>query len=269
MSATPAEQLLQQLKYPGANIVFLTGAGISVASGIPPFRGSDPDAVWNKDVLEKGTYFYFTQDPVGSWAWFLERFDKCREAEPNDAHKALIDIEQWLVMRTGKRCTVVTQNIDGLHKKAGTANLIECHGTARHMRCVNGYCKHGGKTGTLDWDENLLKNFRKTPTFSTLPRCPACAALLRPHVLLFDESYSDHESFGFERFNELMDGMTCLVFVGTSFAVSVTDLLMTSAYQAAVPMFNIDPCAKEVEGITLIKAPAEIHLPALFGCLPR
>ena len=71
-----------------AYLVVVTGAGISLASGIPTFRGSDPDAVWKRDVTELGTFRFFTEDPVGSWRWYMSRFDKVLEASPNPAHHA-------------------------------------------------------------------------------------------------------------------------------------------------------------------------------------
>ena len=68
------------------NLFIITGAGISVASGISPFRGTDPDAVWNKDVTEKGTFAYFREDVLGSWSWYCTRFSSLFGKEPNPAH---------------------------------------------------------------------------------------------------------------------------------------------------------------------------------------
>ena len=76
-------------------ILVLTGAGVSVASGIAPFRGTDPEAVWNKDVTEKGTYAYFRSDVLGSWSWYLDRFSTLFGKQPNLAHHALVDMEEW------------------------------------------------------------------------------------------------------------------------------------------------------------------------------
>jgi NAD-dependent deacetylase len=71
-------------------LVIVTGAGISAASGIPTFRGTDPDAVWKKDITELGTYRYFRQDPVGSWRWYLERFRHVEGARPNRGQVRII-----------------------------------------------------------------------------------------------------------------------------------------------------------------------------------
>ena len=86
MGCAVGEQLLSDLR-DASSILVVTGAGISVASGIAPFRGSDPDAVWNRDVMEKGTVRYFMEDTVGSWLWYGERFDGIYEKEPNPAQK--------------------------------------------------------------------------------------------------------------------------------------------------------------------------------------
>ena len=76
-------------------ILVVTGAGISLASGIPTFRGQDPGAIWKKDVTELGTFRYFSQDPVGSWRWYLSRFAKTVGARPNPAHTALVSLENF------------------------------------------------------------------------------------------------------------------------------------------------------------------------------
>src|SRR5436190_24283317 len=93
-----------------AGIVVVTGAGVSLASGIPTFRGSDPGAVWATDVTELGTRAYFERDPVGSWQWYLSRFDRVLPAKPNAAHHALAALERWQVGRGGE-FLLVSQNI--------------------------------------------------------------------------------------------------------------------------------------------------------------
>jgi len=261
MSIPVGERLLEELRYHEAHPLFVTGAGISIASGIAPFRGT-ADAVWAQDVLEKGTNRYFLQHPHKSWAWYLSRFDGCRNAEPNPAHRALALIEDQLTER-GRGFNLVTQNVDGLHLAAGSKNLIECHGTARHLRCTNRYCKFGPPKGVIEWDESLLIKFRAEPTRANVPRCPECSKFLRAHCLWFDETYSGHESYGIDEIDALLDKMTIVVFVGTSFAVTITDLVMTSAYQRNVPMFNLDPHAEDIDGLITIKAKAEEFLPQL------
>src|SRR6185436_161653 len=76
-------------------ILVVTGAGVSAASGLPLFRGTDPDAIWNRDVTEIGTIRYFQHDPAGWWQWFLRSFEGILDAEPNPAHRALAALERW------------------------------------------------------------------------------------------------------------------------------------------------------------------------------
>ena len=83
-------------------LVVVTGAGVSLASGIPTFRGADPGAVWKRDVTELGTNRYFEEDPAGSWSWYTSRFDIVLDKRPNPAHLALAAIERWQVARGGQ-----------------------------------------------------------------------------------------------------------------------------------------------------------------------
>ena len=258
--------LFDEFLRPDAKILFVTGAGISVASGIPPFRGTDPDAVWNKSVTTKGTFKFFQRHPDLSWKWYLETFTPYLNSQPNPAHTAITEIETWLEGRGGK-CNVITQNVDGLHGKAGTKNVIECHGTLRHLRCTEFGCEFGPPQGTLDFDWKFFDEFKANPCVETVPKCPSCGHLLRPHTLLFDESYSGHESYGLELIDDLMDEMTALIFVGTSFAVTITDLLMMSAYQRAIPTFNVDPNAECIAEFHHIQDKAEEFLPRLVKAL--
>ena len=134
--------LLELLNLPDVYPLFVTGAGISLASGVPTFRGNDPDAVWANDILERGTLRYFQQNPVIAWDWFLQKFDTCRTAKPNPAHIALAEIETKLLSR-GNKCLTVTQNVDGLHRAAGTQNLVEVHDdTVQLVEAVVGFRGH-------------------------------------------------------------------------------------------------------------------------------
>lgn len=266
MVATAADILLEDLHAPNAFPLFVTGAGISLASGIPTFRGDDPDAVWANDVLEKGTLRYFQRNPVQSWLWYLDRFSKTRSAKPNPGHIALAEIEAKL-LAADKRCLTVTQNIDGLHKEAGTKNLFEVHGCARKMRCVNNNCVNGPPKGSVPWDDALFEAFLADPNPKTLPRCK-CRNLYRAHVLWFDEGYNGHDDYGIDPMLDLAEKSTVMVFIGTSFAVGVTLMLTMMAHEVAKPMFVIDPNIKEADqGMTLIKARSEVFLPQLAEAL--
>ena len=120
----------------------LTGAGISLASGIPTFRGSDPGAIWARDITELATLRYFTSDPVGAWRWYRERFLRVLAARPNQAHHALAALERWHARRR-RDFLVVTQNIDTLHERAGSTRVVKVHGSADRCRCSDPACRLG------------------------------------------------------------------------------------------------------------------------------
>ncbi len=263
----PTDQLLEELAAVEAFPLFITGAGISVASGIPTFRGNDPDAVWANDVLEKGTVAFFHKNPVESWLWYLARFDKARTAEPNAAHRAMAEIESQF-SNSGRRFLTVTQNVDGLHLAAGSQNVIECHGAARKVRCSNRRCVNGEPEGFFDWQERDFAEFRANPKHKTLPRCRVCRKILRAHVLWFDEAYTGHTDYCIDDMFDQLEHTTVMVYVGTSLAVNVTMMTTTSAYQRSVPQFLVDPHINDVpEGFIHIKEPSETWLPKVAAAL--
>lgn len=250
-------------------LLVVTGAGISLASGIPTFRGSDPDAVWSKDVTELGTVDYFRRDPVGSWSWYLRRFELVFKAAPNPAHHALVALERWQVARGGE-FLLVTQNVDTLHDQAGSQALVHVHGRADRFRCTGNGCLHAAPKGSVPRDEAQVATFLADPCLATVPRCPACGALLRQHVLWFDEYYSGHRDYEIERVLRAAKHAHVVVFVGTSFSVGVTDMILESALARGAHVFSIDPAAvhalphRRVQPIT---TPAELALPALVAAL--
>ena len=220
-------------------LLVVTGAGISLASGIPTFRGADPGAVWKKDVIELGTRRYFEEDPVGSWRWYRSRFSKVQGAKPNAAHRALVDLEAWQVPRG--EFALVTQNIDGLHRAAGSRRLVEVHGRADQVRCSKPGCEHAAPAGTLPRDPAAEAAFDADPRPETVPRCPACGSLLRQHVLWFDETYDEHESYDYRRVIAASGMASAVWFIGTSLSVGVTDMILRSAVRRGAPVALFDP----------------------------
>lgn len=247
-------------------IVVVTGAGISLASGIPTFRGTDPDAIWKRDVTELGTFQYFSEDPVGSWRWYLSRFEKTVGARPNPAHAALVALEAW-VFEAGGDLLVITQNIDGLHRQAGSRNLIEVHGRADRVRCPKRGCPNGAPAGSLPRADFDLARFTQDPCEAHLPRCPHCQTVMRQHVLWFDEYYDSHQDYQWPRVLEASAQSDAVLFVGTSFSVGVTDLLLRAARSRAVPVLSIDPAAVTLPGVVSLAARAEEVLPAVVRAL--
>lgn len=243
-------------------ILVVTGAGVSAASGLPLFRGTDPDAIWNRDVTEIGTFHYFRRDPVGWWQWFLHSFEGLLEAQPNPAHHSLATLERWQLGRGGD-FLLVTQNVDTLHEKAGSRRMIKVHGTADRVRCSRDGCRLGAPGGSLPASEADFARFRETPAREHLPRCPECGSLLRAHALLFDEYYDAHVDYGFGEVRRAMERMALALFVGTSFSVGVTELVLREALGWRTPVFSIDPgaTAPPAPGITRVRARAEDVLP--------
>ena len=157
-----AAEILKQSKH----ITAFTGAGISVESGIPPFRGKN--GLWSKydpKILELN---YFFQHPKDSWEIIKEIFyDFFGQAEPNAAHLTLAEMEKNNLLQA-----VITQNIDNLHQKAGSKNVFEFHGTSNKMLCTN--CKRKFESDRVHLD--------KLP-----PKCIACGGLLKPDFIFFGE----------------------------------------------------------------------------------
>ncbi len=144
-----------------------TGAGISVESGIPPFRGAN--GLWNKYNPEFVEIDYFLQNPRHSWKLIKEIFyDFFGKAQPNDAHKCLARLEERGLVKA-----VITQNIDNLHQMAGSKNVYEFHGTASRMICLD--CRSSFAAATI--------NLEILP-----PECPECGiGLLKPDFIFFGE----------------------------------------------------------------------------------
>ncbi len=148
-----------------SNVVALTGAGISAESGIPTFRGAG--GLWRSFRPEQlATPEAFARDPGLVWEWYLWRRGLIARAQPNAGHYALVGLEERV-----PRFTLVTQNVDGLHERAGSRNVLKVHGDIWEVRCTA--CGRQGR------DERLA--FDPLP-----PRC-ACGGLLRPAVVWFGE----------------------------------------------------------------------------------
>lgn len=251
-------------------ILVVTGAGVSAASGLPLFRGTDPDAIWNRDVTEVGTIRFFQSDPVSWWQWFLRSFEGLLEAHPNPAHQALSALESWQVGRGGD-FLLVTQNVDTLHEQAGSKRLVKVHGTADRVRCSRRGCRLGAPSGSFAAAEADFSKFQETPERQHIPRCPECGALVRAHALLFDEYYDEHFDYSYGEVQRAVDRMALALFVGTSFSVGVTELVLRTALGWRLPVISIDPGAggPPAPGVVLIKEPAEVVLPAVCEILEQ
>jgi NAD-dependent SIR2 family protein deacetylase len=237
----------------GAHTLVLTGAGISLASGIPTFRGGDAGALWATQAMERATFRHFERQPADSWTWYRQRLGTALDAAPNAAHHALTALEAWSVTR-GHGYRLVTQNIDPLHERAGARTLIKVHGSIDRARCANPRCRLAA-TGTTALADLDFSRFDRAPGADTVPRCSACGSLMRPHVLWFDEHYGSHPSYEWPAVLEACETMTLAIAVGTSFSVGVTDLVATAAAQRRVPLVIVDP-----EAPSIPTGPLAIHV---------
>ncbi|MEM9069155.1 MAG: Sir2 family NAD-dependent protein deacetylase [Myxococcota bacterium] len=241
-------------------LLVVTGAGVSAASGIPLFRGTDPDAVWNQNVLERGTFRYFRDDPAASWSWYLGRFESLRDASPNPAHHALAAMEDaWHA-----DFLLVTQNVDGLHREAGSRALVEVHGRADRVRCANDGCENAAPRGSLPRDEGLFARFREDPSVANLPCCPRCGDFLRPHVLWFDERYDEHRDYAIDTVLRAAKKARAVLFAGTSFSVGVTAMVLETALRRGAEVLSVDPSGRSPHPrVRVIASPAEEAFPAM------
>jgi NAD-dependent deacetylase len=267
MSSIDTAGLARAIEFAGhGHLVVLTGAGVSAASGLPLFRGPDPDAIWSKDVTEMGTNEAFRGDPVYWWRWFISRFGGLRDAKPNAAHLAIAELERRHRAR-GAKFTLITQNVDTLHEDAGSHTPVKVHGTIARWRCSRHGCQHGAPWGSLPLETFDALRWLDDPREETLPRCPSCRSLVRAHVLLFDEYYAEHDDYGFPRATSALDSMDLLLLVGTSLSVGITDMAVHAAASRRIPAIRIDPRAESNGFTRLLRGDAECVLPELLRVL--
>lgn len=250
-------------------LLVVTGAGVSLASGIPTFRGTDPGAIWKRDVTELGTFDFFRRDPAGSWEWYMQRFDMVLGARPNPAHDAIAALERWQLDRGGD-FLLVTQNIDTLHEQAGSERMIKVHGSADRVRCSRDGCRLGAPAGSLSRSAIDFAPFLAAPGPDTVPRCPDCGAHLRQHVLWFDEVYTSHADYQWERVLRALDRVKVALCVGTSFAVGFTEAVLQAAFWNGSRVVAVDPGEPPLSvrsGFAHLRAPAEELLPAVCARL--
>lgn len=252
-------------------LTILTGAGISAESGIPTFRGKE--GYWTVGSKEYhpenlATYAAFRHMPDDIWAWYLYRRSVCRQAEPNSGHMALVELEAYF----GDRFTLITQNVDGLHLRAGNSleRTFQIHGNVDYMRCANACSRdiYPIPDGILP----KTKDASLTDTDRELLICPRCDGLTRPHVLWFDEFYDE----AFYRFNSSLavaEETDLLIIIGTSGATNLPVQVALQVYHSGGTIINIDPnenlfgeFASEGDGYFLQGASGEV-LPRLAKIL--
>jgi NAD-dependent deacetylase len=207
------ESIIKNVMY-AKKIVFVTGAGISQESGIPTFRGKD--GLWrNYDVMKLATINAFYDDPKLVWEWYNERRKSIFSTEPNLGHKAIAELEKFT------KVVVLTQNIDGLHQKAGSTEVLELHGSIVKIKCTS-----------CDFKSEISTEFVNIP-----PLCK-CGNILRPDVVWFGESLPENIWQQAMIHASMCDVM---VIVGTSLVVSPANTLPIYAKQNKAILIEINP----------------------------
>jgi len=222
-------------------IMALTGAGISAESGIPTFRG--PEGYWTVgsrvyQPQEMATGTMFRKNPKAVWQWYLYRLGVCRRAQPNAGHKALVELGQAFA----DRFTLVTQNVDNLHLRAGQGldATYQIHGNIEYVRCANECRRQIAQmpSGLTVKTRNQDISAAEWP----LLHCNHCGGLLRPHVLWFDESY-DERYFHLESTLAAARKTTLLIIVGTSGTTNLPGLVVAEVHRhgGVILDINIEP----------------------------
>eukprot|EP00088_Acartia_fossae_P014503 TRINITY_DN17778_c0_g1_i13.p1 TRINITY_DN17778_c0_g1~~TRINITY_DN17778_c0_g1_i13.p1 ORF type:complete len:306 (-),score=45.14 TRINITY_DN17778_c0_g1_i13:85-1002(-) len=236
------------------HLVVLTGAGVSAESGVPTFRGAG--GYWRTyQAMDLATPEAFHSNPSLVWEFYHYRREVMGSKNPNPAHQAIAQCEQWM-KKENKRVVVITQNIDELHTRAGTQNLLELHGNLFKTRCLkcgnievnrdSPICEALRGKGAPEPDSKGANIPREN-----LPRCkkPGCGGLLRPHVIWFGESLEERVLDA--AFQELDDCDLCLV-VGTSSIVYPAAMFAPQVAARGVPVaeFNLEttPATQQLGG---------------------
>ncbi len=248
-------------------VVALTGAGVSAESGIPTFRGKE--GYWTVGSREYhpqelAPHEAFRAKPWEVWAWYLYRRGVCRAAEPNPGHHALV---RWDAALTD-RFALVTQNVDGLHRRAGSpaARTFPIHGDIGLLRCADDCVLDRWPIGD---DVPALARGQAVPeTVRARLVCPRCGGMARPHVLWFDESY-DEPRFHLDTVRRLATRAALLVVVGTSAQTNLPWQVVTLAARAGATIVDINVEDNPFGEIAthVVRAPSAIALPALIDSL--
>ncbi|MCP4427208.1 MAG: NAD-dependent deacylase [Chloroflexi bacterium] len=199
------------------HVAALTGAGTSAESGVPTFREAQTGLWAQYDPQELATPHAFRQNPRLVWEWYEWRRGLVAKADPNPGHLALAEME-----RRVPQFTLITQNVDGLHQRAGSQNIIELHGNIVRAKCFDkGHI-------VAQWE----------PTDEIPPRCPQCGSLLRPDVVWFGESLP-YDALG----KAISAAQNCDLFlaIGTSAIVQPAASLPLEAVQRRITAVEINP----------------------------
>jgi NAD-dependent deacetylase len=195
----PRHERLAELLSASSSTVALTGAGVSVPSGIPDFRTPETGLWANVDPMEIAHIDVFERDPARFWSYYRPRFHSLGDKRPNRAHHALAELE-----RRGLLAGVITQNIDRLHRAAGSQNVIEMHGSIETSTC-----RHCAATYAVEEVDSLFDE-------AGVAECGSCSGPVKPDVVLFGEMLPEG---AISRAHELASEADLMLCVGTSLVV--------------------------------------------------
>ena len=213
-----SEALVERLR-DAERVAVLTGAGISAESGVPTFR--DPDGLWQKFRPEElANVEAFLANPELVQGWYAHRRAVVEDVEPNAGHRALAELERWVTARGGD-FLLATQNVDGLHRRAGSERVVELHGSLLRSHCID--CNAGASASGISGGELT---------------CEACGGLVRPDVVWFGESLPEE---AIERATEAAAFADVYLSVGTSAVVYPAAGLPQIARQAGAYTAEINP----------------------------
>jgi NAD-dependent deacetylase len=223
------------------HVVVMTGAGISAESGVPTFRDAQT-GLWARFKPEElATPEAFADDPARIWEWYEWRRELVRRAEPNPGHRALVELA-----RRVPRLTLITQNVDGLHQRAGSTGVIEYHGNILRDRCGAG-CATAGRAAF---------------SLTGLPECDRCGGLLRPDVVWFGEAIPPRALLAAEH---AMADCDAFLSIGTSSLVYPAAGLAETALRRGAAVIEVNPNSTELSprAQVVLRGPAAEVLPAL------
>ena len=229
--------------------VALTGAGISAESGIPTFRGSH--GLWKKYRPEElATPEAFFRDPTLVWEFYKWRMRTVLKATPNPAHRALVELERMGVLKA-----VITQNVDDLHREAGSRDVVELHGNIFRVRCTS--CSYREDLKESGRVEEFVEE-------TDVPKCPECGSLLRPDVVWFGEALREET---IEKAFSLAQKADLMLVVGTSGVVYPAAYLprVVKEHGGRIVEVNVEESAITPLADVFIRGKAGEVLPSLVG----
>jgi NAD-dependent deacetylase len=228
----------------------ITGAGMSADSGLPTYRGVG--GLYDREVTDEGVPIevalsgtMMSSRPALTWKYIHQIEQACRGARPNPGHRVLAELEQAM-----DRLWVLTQNVDGFHRAAGSRNVIEIHGNIHRLLCPR-----------CAWDEQV-SDYAHLATVP--PPCPRCDAIVRPDVVLFGELLSPAPVVTLER--ELARGFDLVLSVGTTSVFPYISEPVLAARRAGVPTVEINPGESEISHLVeyRVQASARAALEAIW-----